>query len=148
MKAKAAVIWLMAILLLLVAGCTPEVGASPAHEANVEVSIDDFIDRNHIAKEVQIAEGGTLTVSLGSNPSTGFSWTEVALIADATVLRQTGGGGFMEAKGTQAVGAAGVQTWKFEALQKGATSLSMEYGRPWEGGEKGAWTFELTVIVK
>jgi len=24
----------------------------------------------------------------------------------------------------------------------------MEYGRPWEGGEKGVWTFNLTVTVK
>jgi inhibitor of cysteine peptidase len=148
MKAKAAVIWLMATLLLVVAGCTPEMGASPAQEANVEVSINEFTDSDDIAKEVQIAEGGALTVSLGSNPSTGFTWTEMALIADATVLRQTGGGGFMEAEGTQVVGAAGTQTWTFEALKKGTTTISMEYGRPWEGGEKGAWTFELTVIVK
>ena len=35
-----------------------------------------------------------------------------------------------------------------EALKKGTTSLSLEYGRPWEGGEKGVWTFELIVTVK
>jgi predicted secreted protein len=46
------------------------------------------------------------------------------------------------------VGASGNQVWTFEALQKGTTSLTMEYGRPWEGGEKGVWTFELTVTVK
>jgi len=24
----------------------------------------------------------------------------------------------------------------------------MEYSRPWEGGEKGVWTFNLSVTVK
>jgi hypothetical protein len=28
------------------------------------------------------------------------------------------------------------------------TIYTMEYSRPWEGGEKGEWTFTLTVIVK
>lgn len=142
MNTKVAIMALMATLLLVVAGCTP------AQEANVEVGIDEFMDENHITREVQIGEGGVLTVSLGSNASTGFSWTEMALVADEAVLRQIGGGGFMEAEGKQPVGAAGAQTWTFEALQKGNTSISMEYGRPWDGGEKGVWTFELVVTVK
>ena len=35
-----------------------------------------------------------------------------------------------------------------EALEKGITEVSMEYSQPWEGGEKGAWTFKMTVTVK
>jgi len=33
-------------------------------------------------------------------------------------------------------------------IGKGMTTVSMEYSHPWEGGEKGEWTFSLTIIVK
>ena len=147
MKAKATVTAVMVTLLLTVVGCTRAVGASPAQEAGIEVTIDEFMDANHIVRQVEVAQGGVLMVSLGSNPSTGFSWTENAEIADTAVLRLTGGS-FVAPEGEGMVGASGNQTWTFEALEKGTTSINMEYGRPWEGGEKGVWTFELTVTVK
>ena len=147
MKAKATVTAVMVTLLLTVVGCTPAVGASPAQEASIEVTIDQFMNANHMVREVEVAQGGVLTISLGSNPSTGFSWTENAEIADTAVLRLTGGS-FVAPEGEDMVGASGNQTWTFEALEKGTTSVNMEYGRPWEGGEKGVWTFELTVTVK
>ena len=52
-----------------------------------------------------------------------------------------------EAGETPMVGAGGVENWTFKALAKGETTISMEYSRPWEGGEKAAQTFELTVVV-
>ena len=45
-------------------------------------------------------------------------------------------------------GTPGQEVWTFEALKKGSSTVSLEYDRPWEGGEKGEWTFELTVVVK
>jgi len=47
-----------------------------------------------------------------------------------------------------APGTAGKKEWMFKTLKKGTTIVSMEYSRPWEGGEKGEWTFNLTVVVK
>jgi inhibitor of cysteine peptidase len=134
-------------ILLAAVGCSPAVGASPADESNVEVSIDEFMDANHIVKTVEVSEGGVLTVSLGSNPSTGFSWTEDALIGNPAVVQQTASE-YVAPETQGLAGASGNQVWTFEALQKGTTSLTMEYGRPWEGGEKGVWIFELTVTVK
>ena len=131
-------------VLLAATACAPVA----AEEANIEVTADEFSTTNQVVREVELAQGGILTVTLGSNPSTGFSWPELASIGNESVLRQTGGGGFMAASDKDVVGAPGVQTWTFEALQPGTTTLSMDYSRPWEGGEKGAWTFELTVTVK
>ena len=45
-------------------------------------------------------------------------------------------------------GAAGKEIWTFNALRKGTSNISMEYSRPWEGGEKAEWTFTLDVVVK
>jgi hypothetical protein len=33
-------------------------------------------------------------------------------------------------------------------MEKGTAQVSMEYSRPWEGGEQGEWTLGLTVIVE
>lgn len=56
---------------------------------------------------------------------------------------------YVPPQGTQSqVGASGREVWVFRALEKGTTTVYMEYSRPWQGGEKGVWTFELTVNVE
>lgn len=147
MKTKLIVMALMLTVLLVAVACSPVSGASPAAEASIDVSIDEFEQANDITREVTVADGGTVTVSLGSNPTTGFSWDEAAQIADPTVLQQTGSER-LPAESQGLVGAPGTQVWTFKALTKGTTTVSMEYSRPWEGGEKGVWTFDLTVAVK
>ena len=147
MKTKLIVMALMVTVLPVAAACAPVSGASPAAEASIDVSIDEFEQAKNIAQEVVVADGGTLTVSLGSNPTTGFSWDEAAQIADPMVLQQTGSE-LLPAEGQGLVGAPGTHVWTFKALQKGSTTVSMDYSRPWEGGEKGVWTFDLTVTVK
>ena len=108
------------------------------------------VDASYTGKEVQIAAGDSLTVTLDSNPTTGFEW-ELVEISDQTVLE------LVESKyepGEKAKqeppvpGAGGQEIWSFKALKKGETTLSMGYSRPWEGGEKAAETFVLTVVVK
>jgi len=47
-----------------------------------------------------------------------------------------------------APGTPGKEVWTFKTLKKGTTEVSMEYSRPWEGGEKAEWTFDLVVTVK
>ena len=127
------------ILLLCVPSCTT--GAS------VEVSCDDFMQQKHIGKEVAAAVGDSFTVTLCSNATTGFQWSESAQISDQTVLQQTGHE-FVSPEAEDIVGAPGKEVWTFKALKKGTSTLSVEYGRPWEGGEKGEWTFNLTMVVK
>jgi len=46
------------------------------------------------------------------------------------------------------VGAGGKEVWTFIALKAGTTTLSMEYSQPWEGGQKGANSFNVTIVVK
>ena len=44
-------------------------------------------------------------------------------------------------------GAAGVEVWTFEAVEKGVTEIQMEYSQPWEGGLKAEWTYTITITV-
>jgi len=142
MKFKLWVAGIVLIVLLVVASCT----AKPATKS-VQVSIDDLTSQNNITRDVEIAAGSTLLVSLGSNPSTGFSWSEQAQIGDTAIVRQDKHE-FVATNANGVVGAPGTEEWTFTALKKGTTTVSMDYSRPWAGGEKGVWTFKLNVTVK
>jgi len=112
----------------------------------VDVSCDDFYKQQHISKEVEVTVGDSFTATLCSNPTTGFLWSESAQISDLTILQQTDHK-FVPPEG-DVPGAAGEEVWTFKALKRGTSEISMEYSRPWEGGEKGEWTFVLTVVAK
>jgi len=129
----------VAILLCLFA-CVPS-------SKQVELSCDDFRTNNHISKEAEVAVGDSFTVTLCSNATTGFQWSETAQISDQTVLKQTDHE-FVPPEAEGIEGAAGKEVWTFKALKAGKTEVSMEYSRLWEGGEKGEWTFKLAVTVK
>jgi len=78
-------------VLLAAAGCSQAQGeVAAAKVADVDVSMDEFEAENDIIREVEVGAGGVLTATLGSNPITGFSWNEEAVIAAASVVRQTG----------------------------------------------------------
>jgi inhibitor of cysteine peptidase len=142
MKSKLIPVCIVVALSLCLSACMPT-----SKQVSVAVSCDDFMGQNHISQEAQVAVGGSLTVTLCSNRTTGFEWVESAEISDQTVLQQTDHR-FVPPEETGVVGAAGTQVWTFQALKKGTSTISMEYSRPWEGGEKGEWTFNLTVTVK
>ncbi|MBM3119844.1 MAG: protease inhibitor I42 family protein [Chloroflexi bacterium] len=143
MKSRLILLLVPLVLVLCLASCSPSSGAS------VQASCDDFMKLGTpavISKNTQVSAGSSFTVTLCSNRTTGFQWSESAQISDQTVVRQTGHK-FEPPKGGL-VGAAGQEVWTFEALKKGTSTISMEYSRPWEGGEKGTWKFNLTIVVK
>ena len=133
----------MAAILLCLFACFPT-----PKQVSVEASCDDFMKDHHISKEVEVAVDGSMTVTLCSNPTTGFEW-ESAQISDQTILQQTDHKFVPPPERPEPVfGEAGKEVWTFKALKEGKSTITMEYSQPWEGGEKGAWTFVLTVVVK
>jgi inhibitor of cysteine peptidase len=133
------VLALLSLSFLWIASCAPA--------ASVDVSCDDFGTQQHISKEVTSAVGDSFTVTLCSNATTGFQWSESAQISDPTVIQQMDHK-ILSPDNEGLVGAPGKEVWTFKALKKGTSTISLEYSRPWEGGEKGEWTFNLTVVVK
>jgi len=119
------------------------------NQVSVDVVCDDFMKLQHISQEVEVAVGDSLIVTLCSNPTTGFRWSELAQISDQSVLKQVDHE-FVSPEGEPPPppGTPGQEVWTFKALKQGTTELSLEYSQPWEGGEKGEWTFVLTVAVK
>ena len=137
---------IVATLLVFLFACAPA-----TKQVSVDVSCDDFHKQAAISKEVAVAVGDSFTVTLCSNPTTGFLWSEMAQISDQTVLKQVDHEFIPpEDLGDRPPppGSPGEEVWTFKALKEGTSTISMEYSRPWEGGEKGAWKFDLTVVVK
>ncbi len=104
------------------------------------------VNATNSGKEVTIASGGTLTITLDSNVTTGYSWSESANISNKLVLQQ------MDQKyvnpTTSAVGAGGQEVWTLQAIESGKSEISLEYRRPFEPTAPPAKTFTVTVVVK
>lgn len=140
MKLRMMPVFAMLILAMLLVACAPATGTS------VNVTCDEFGSQANVSKQLSVASGNTFTVTLCSNATTGFKWSESAQIGDQTVVQQTGHE-FLSPEKKGIVGAPGAEVWTFKALKKGTSTIKMEYGRPWEGGEKGVWIFNLAVTV-
>jgi inhibitor of cysteine peptidase len=117
---------LLSVCSLLAVACTPP--GSPPSVLSLQVSCDDFIEQHHISKEVEVAVNGSLTVTLCSNPTTGFRWSESAQISDRTVLKQVDHKFVSpESEPPPPPGTPGQEVWVFQALQEGTSNISMEY---------------------
>lgn len=134
MKAKLVLICLISGVLLMLLACSL---AAP----------DELtVDTASAGKEVIIATGGVLTVTLESNITTGYSWNEEANIGDKAVLQQTDHK--YQPPATPMPGAGGKEVWTFKALKAGGSTISMEYRRPFEPNAAPAKTFTLTAVVQ
>jgi len=101
------------------------------------------LDADDNGGEVTLQVGTVLSVSLSSNPSTGFEWELVDL--DSSVVEHTG---TSHRSGCliPMPGCGGTDTWMFTVLSPGITTLRMIYHRPWEDVEPGR-IFEVMVSV-
>lgn len=146
-SARAAIVGIIAALAI--SGCTAKQSQQaprPSQASSIEVTYDELLNQKFVTRNVTLAVGDTIKVILGSNASTGYAWTPDARIGDPAVIKQTS---HESVPPTNALpGAPGSEIWIFEALKSGATTIAMDYSRPWEGGEKGAWTFEANVTVQ
>ncbi len=147
MKTKVVLFLSVVGILLSAVGCSAG-EEKQASIREVDFSYDELVKEKHISREIELPYPYTLQVGLFSNPSTGYQWSESANISDLKILKQESHEYVPAASKDNMVGSGGSEVWKFKTLARGTTKLSMEYSRPWAGGEKGTWTFELTVTVK
>jgi len=166
---KKAVLSGLVIILMLplfVISCTQEEPKTQPTPSNVpalnggeeaktiEISTDEFAAQKDIVRDIEITYPGSLIVSLGSNPTTGFQWDEEVAIAQLIkgepIIEQVSHN-YVEQPQEGAepvVGAPGKDVWVFDTKATGTTTLKFTYSRPWEGGEKGEWTLRIDVTVK
>jgi predicted secreted protein len=152
------------VLPLLIVGCQNEKPAEQTtptgmpslnggEEAKtIEISTDDFMAQKNIVKDIEITRPGSLIVSLGSNPTTGFQWGENATIntmGGQEIVVQASHNYVEPKEGEEPVmGAPGKDVWVFDSKNPGTATINFSYSRPWEGGEKDEWTLTINVTVK
>jgi inhibitor of cysteine peptidase len=161
MKGKILLSAIILVVTLLIGACSSAGSTSTTDSPNnpippapnkypVSISAEDFNKEAHISRQVEVKTGEVFTVALDSNATTGFRWTEQAIIADGNILKQTGHEYIAPRANDDTkpvAGMSGIEEWTFKAGVAGTTKVTLSYDRPWEGGEKGVRTFQLTVVV-
>ncbi|MGE7992436.1 protease inhibitor I42 family protein [Pseudomonas sp. NPDC089554] len=90
--------------------------------------------------------GQTLTLSLPSNPTTGYRWS--VQNAAPNVLRSLGPEVYNSPEEAGIVGSAGVSTWRFQATAPGEGQLLVVYQQPWAPEVQPVQTFDCAIRVK
>ena len=119
--------WLLVLAAVIGApvavGCT----ASAEPTKTIDVSMDDVLSQKVITRDVTLAVGDTLHVSLGANHTTPYRWTSDAQIGDAGIVQQTAHE-FVPPNSPQGmVGTPGTELWTFKAVKSGATTIVTDY---------------------
>ena len=115
-----------------------------SHDYNIELSCEEFAENSHYSSDFELEVGDKIRLELCSNPTTGFQWDYQMTQED--VLKEEDHD--YEDPVSDAVGAAGLELWTFEAVEVGTTEILMAYSQPWEGGEKEEWTYTMNVTVE
>jgi predicted secreted protein len=90
----------------------------------------------------ELGEDQVLTISLESNPSTGYSWQVAEM--DENVLHQVGESEFEQM--SPLLGAPEKQILRFKPVGAGQSTLKLVYHRPWEKGVEPLREFSIQVI--
>jgi inhibitor of cysteine peptidase len=160
------------ILMITLAGCSAKTTPAPSpdnsHSGASETytgtnSTDNYqmlplisgkvanlqLDSSADGTAQQLSKGEVLAISLESNPSTGYGW--YATISDPKVVVQMGEPqyqGQSSSASTPLLGAAGKQTFYFQAAETGTTTIKLVYKQSWETTVAPEKTITFTVEVK
>ena len=147
MKRKIVLICITVVLLLGLLGC----GGGGVKD--YKYSCGELYSIAFVTKTVELTVGDTFTVTLCSDPETGFEWPETADISDPTVVTQVSHEFALQEDPISVKRALGdiveraQDTFTFTALKAGTTTLDLKYSQLFEGGVKGAWEFYLNITV-
>lgn len=133
MSFQARALWTMAVIAVgcgaLVISMSTASGVAPMTE---RVTISTSAPMSGTVKiPIAAIKGNKFTITLPSNVTTGYSWRQ-GNKPSASVAK------FLDSKynnpSEQIPGKGGSETWTFQAVGKGTTSIVLEYARPWEKG--------------
>lgn len=126
----------IAFLGIALAGTLAACG--PGNAAPVELGAEDS------GSTQTISTGQELTISLDSNPTTGYRWAVDGAVPPQ--LEQLGEPEY--AAGSNAIGAGGVETWRFVGKALGTGTLKLKYWRSFEPTAAPADVYQVEVEVR
>lgn len=78
---------------------------------------------------ISVCEGCQFSITLPSNPTTGYMW-RLNNQPDITIVKHIDN--VYNAPKVTMPGAGGEEVWTFQGLKKGTAQIVLEYARPWE----------------
>ena len=133
-------------LTVVVEGTAPAADAKTA-EAKTAASKDVRLNDGDNGKTVQVAVGGTVTLTLEANPTTGFSWARAEDV-DKNILKLEKNDYKQNANPQGMVGVGGRTTIVYRALKPGKAKIGLTYMQPWEPDSKFNTNYTVTVEVE
>ena len=123
--------------------------AAPAADAKTAPAVAKEVRLNDgdNGKTVKVAVDGTVTLTLESNPTTGFSWTGVDKV-DKAILKLERNDYKQNASPAGMVGVGGRDTIVYRALKKGKAKIDLTYMQPWEPDSEFITKYTVTVEVE
>ncbi|MFJ4348010.1 protease inhibitor I42 family protein [Pseudomonas sp. NPDC089401] len=108
-------------------------------QPNVELDAE-----SECPKRLQV--GQTITLTLPSNPSTGYRWN----VQDpaANVLHGLGPEVYSAPEDEGVVGSSGLSTWRYQATAAGEGHLVLVYQQPWAPQVAPVQTFDCAIRVR
>jgi len=138
---------LLSGLLFLVAGCA-EQPTDPGLEleSDTQFAPDKTVPEGNVMQDdtsgPTVAEvGETFTISLESNPTTGYSW-QAEFDAESLELVSED-----FSSDSTLLGAGGVQKFEFRALKQGQFQVTMIYKRPWENESIDTKVIDVKIVA-
>lgn len=93
---------------------------------------------------IEVAVEREFSVTLASNPTTGYHW-ELAAALDEGIVKLVNS--TYQAPATDLLGAGGEEIWTFKAVGRGETVIELKYVRPWEKGVEPADRASFRVTI-
>ena len=102
------------------------------------------ITESDAGQPITVRAGETFFIALGSNPSTGYSWSQT--ISDPKILSYEGA--VRQTPSQNMPGAPGQQIFIYHANRTGTATIVLTYSRPFEPDAPPAKTLTYTVNVQ
>jgi inhibitor of cysteine peptidase len=158
---KKSVVLIFLVMFVLLVGCidkekidisTPIPTSTPMPTSTPSTTPSSTADKINLSmdyngRQIELTNGQTFNITLETNPSTGYSWEVVEL--NNSIIQKIGES-VSEPNITEKnmVGAPVMQTFQFEAINTGQTTLKIVYHRIWEKDVAPEKTFSINLTVR
>ena len=144
MRARLIVMGILIALLLAVGAFSLALGASVPERTSVRVKSSQLAGQTFTLEQAGAAEGGVITLTLGSDPATG-RWQEIAEVSDPSVVEQTHNK-LLLPEAPAISGEQQSQSWTFRTLKEGSTTVRIQ-SEPAQASGQEPLTFQLALVV-
>ena len=96
------------------------------------------------SKPITVTTGREFSVTLASNPTTGYKWDLAKPLDDKLIKLVTSE---YVRPDTKLIGAGGKEVWTFKGVGEGKTEIDLKYVRPWEKDVEPVRKTNFVVVV-